>query len=75
MMTSPLIHHLTGWNAAVVIANPLIMIGDCGGMLITTAVARHLIYLDDEYGLAALLHGGFKPSDAGLTARQTRTDS
>ncbi|KAM7371157.1 hypothetical protein PAMP_010648 [Pampus punctatissimus] len=34
LMTSPLIHHLTGWNAASVIARPLIVIGDCGGMLI-----------------------------------------
>lgn len=40
-----------------------------------TAVERHLIYLDDEYESVVELHGGLKPSGAGLTARLTQTDS
>lgn len=40
-----------------------------------TAAERHLIYLDDEYELVAELHGGLKPSGAGLTARLTEIDS
>ncbi len=40
-----------------------------------TAVESHLIHLDDEYEFVVLLHGGLKPSGAGMTARLTQTDS
>lgn len=45
LVTSPLLHHLTGWSAAAVIARPLIVIGDCGRMLImvsTLAIVHQL---------------------------------
>lgn len=39
------------------------------------AVERHPIYLEDDSKLVARPHGGLKPRAAGLTARQTQTDS